>query len=140
MNGYLLDTDVISELNRSRVDRNVRAFVEAQQLQTLYISEVTLAEIRFGIAKVEDSLRRATLETFLAALREQFATRALPVTENVIYRWRLLVDLGRRTGHTFTQPDLFIAATALERSLTVVTRDTSDFEKTGVALINPWRA
>jgi toxin FitB len=57
----------------------------------------------------------------------------------VILKWRLLVEDGRRAGHTFSQPDLFIAATALHHGLTVVTRDATDFERTRVPVLNPWR-
>lgn len=138
MTGYLLDTNVISELNKPSRNAGVVSFIAAQPLDELYLSDITFAEIRFGISKVSDALKRATLESFLDEVRRKFTPRVLPLSENVIYRWRLLVDHGRKTGHTFSQPDLFIAATALEHALTVVTRDVSDFARTGVALVNPW--
>jgi predicted nucleic acid-binding protein len=139
LNGYLLDTNVISELVKPRPDARVVDFVEKQNLADLFLSEVTLAEIRFGIAKLQDALKRERLDDFLADVRAQFRGRVLPVSEDVVYRWRLLVDHGRQVlNHTFSQPDLFIAATAMEHGLVVVTRDTQDFEKAGAALINPW--
>jgi predicted nucleic acid-binding protein len=67
-----------------------------------------------------------------------FAQRVLQVSEDVMFRWRLMVEEGRKIRHTFPQPDLIIAATALHHGLTIVTRNTSDFQKTGVALLNPW--
>jgi predicted nucleic acid-binding protein len=67
-----------------------------------------------------------------------FEQRVLPVTEDVMFKWRLLVEDGRKCGHTFSQPDLIIAATALQYGLTVVTRDIGDYERAGVALLNPW--
>jgi len=67
-----------------------------------------------------------------------FGERVLPITEDIMLRWRLLVEQGRKTGHTFSQPDLIVAATAIQHGLTVVTRDRSDFDKTGVPVINPW--
>jgi toxin FitB len=65
--------------------------------------------------------------------------RALPVSEDVMFKWRLLVDDGRKARHTYSQPDLIIAATALHHGLTVVSRDTSDFNKARVPVLNPWR-
>jgi len=67
-----------------------------------------------------------------------FDGRALPVSEDVMFKWRLLVEDGRKDGHTYSQPDLIIAATALHHGLTVVTRDTSDFQKARVPVLNPW--
>jgi predicted nucleic acid-binding protein len=66
------------------------------------------------------------------------AGRVLPVTEDIVLKWRLLMDEGRKTGHTYSQPDLVIAATALHHGLTVVTRDRSDYDKAGVPVFNPW--
>jgi toxin FitB len=68
-----------------------------------------------------------------------FEQRALPVSEDVMFKWRLLVDDGRKARHTYSQPDLIIAATALHHGLTVVSRDTSDFNKARVPVLNPWR-
>ena len=68
-----------------------------------------------------------------------FEQRALQVSEDVMFKWRLLVDDGRKAGHTYSQPDLIIAATALHHGLTVVSRDTSDFNKARVPVLNPWR-
>ena len=71
-------------------------------------------------------------------IRPLFEQRVLPVSEDVMFKWRLLVEEGRKSGHTFSQPDLIIAATAAHHGLTVVTRDTADFERAGVPLLNPW--
>ncbi len=68
-----------------------------------------------------------------------FDQRVLPVSEDVIVKWRMLIETGRKTGHTYSQPDLFIAATALHHGLTVVTRDTSEFVQALVPFVNPWR-
>lgn len=139
MTGWLLDTNVLSELRRPKPERRVLAFVASQQLEQLHVSVVTLAEIRFGIANVSGAHRRAELGEWLAhRLRPMFDGRALPVSEDIMFRWRLLVEEGRKAGHTFSQPDLIIAATALEHGLTVVSRDTADYVRTRVALFNPW--
>jgi toxin FitB len=72
-------------------------------------------------------------------VRPMFEDRALPIIEDVMFKWRLLVEDGRKAGHTYSQPDLIIAATALQYGLTVVSRDTSDFTKARVPVVNPWR-
>ncbi len=139
MTGWLLDTNVLSELRRLKPEPKVVAFVESQPLERLYVSAVTLAEIRFGIELVADANRRAELNDWLALnVRPQFEQRVLQVTEDVMFTWRLLVEEGRKVGHTFSQPDLIIAATALHHGLTVVSRDTAGYAKTRVPLFNPW--
>lgn len=141
MTRWLIDTNVISELRRAKPEPRVVKFVAAQPLEALFISDVTLAEIRFGIEMVDDATRRADLHDWLThKVRPMFAQRLLPVSEDVMLKWRLLVEAGRKTGHTFSQPDLIIAATAAHHGLTVVTRDTSDFERAKVPCLNPWLA
>ena len=139
MRGFLLDTNVISELRRPRPEPAVVDFVAAQPEDRLFLSEVTFAEIRFGIDQQADPQRRAVLTAWLAnTLRPLFAGRTLPVTEDVIVRWRLMVEDGRRRGHTFGQPDLFIAAIAAEADLVVVSRDAAHFVAAPVAHLHPW--
>lgn len=139
MTGWLLDTNVLSELRKPRPDPKVVTFVELQPLDLLFVSLVTLAEIRFGIECVADAARRAELEDWLAnRVRPLFEGRVLPVSEDIMVRWRLLVEGGRRTRHTFSQPDLIIAATGLVHGLTIATRDTADFVRAGAAAFNPW--
>ena len=139
MTGWLLDTNVLSELRRPKPDRKVVAFISAQPLELLYVSAVTLAEIRFGIEVVTDATRRAKLNEWLAhKVRPMFEQRVLPVTEDIMFKWRLLVEDGRKAGYTFSQPDLIIAATALHHGLTVVTRDVSDYERVRAPVFNPW--
>jgi predicted nucleic acid-binding protein len=137
--GWLIDTNVLSELRRPRPDARVVAFIASLPLDDLYVSTVTLAEIRYGIERVADPVRRAELHDWLThRVRPMFEHRTLEVSEDVMFRWRLLVDEGRRVGHTFSQPDLIIAVTGLCHGLTVVTRNTVDFEQAHVAVFNPW--
>ena len=139
MNGWLLDTNVVSELRRPRPAGRVVAFVAAQPLEALFVSTVTFAEIRFGIEMVGDPIRRAELNGWLAhKVRPMFDQRVLAVSEDVMFKWRLLVEEGRKTGVTFSQPDLIIAATGLHHGLTVVTRDTGDYSRARVPVFNPW--
>lgn len=140
MTGWLLDTNILSELRRPRPAEKVVAFVASQPLESLHISAVTLAEIRFGIELVADAARRAELTDWLThQIRPLFAQRVLPVSEDIMFKWRLLVEEGRKAGHTYSQPDLIIGATALEHGLTVVSRDTADYERARVPVLDPWK-
>lgn len=139
MTGWLLDTNVLSELRRPEPQPKVLAFVAAQSLESLYLSAVTFAEIRYGIELLPDASRRSELSDWLTQkVRPMFAQRVLQISEDIMFKWRLLIDKGRKAGHTFSQPDLIIAATGLHHGLTVVSRDTSDYLKAGVAVFNPW--
>lgn len=139
MTGWLLDTNILSELRRPRPERKVLAFVASQPLELLYISIVTLAEIRFGIELVPDPGRRSELTDWLTnKVRPMFEGRALAVSEDVMFKWRLMVEEGRKSGHTFSQPDLIIAATGQHHGLTVVSRDTAEYAKARVPVFNPW--
>lgn len=139
MSGWLLDTNVISELRRLRPSARVRNFIAGRRLEDLFVSIVTFAEIRFDIETVDDPIRRAELNDWLLhKVRPMFDQRVLEVSEDVMFKWRLIVEEGRKVGHTFSQPDLIIAATALQHGLTVVTRDTGDYKLARVPLLNPW--
>ena len=139
MTGWLLDTNILSELRRPKPERKVLAFVAAQPLELLYISTVTLAEIRFGIELLPDVARRSALNDWLAhKVRPMFEQRVLAITDDIMFKWRLLVEEGRKVGHTFSQPDLIIAATGQHHGLTIVSRDTADYVKAQVTVVNPW--
>ena len=140
MTGWLLDANILAELRRLRPEARVLAFVAAQKLELLYVSSVTFAEIRFRIELVAEAGRRRELTDWLVhTVRPLFERRVLEVSEDVMFRWRLLVEEeGRQRGHTFSQPDLIIAATALDHGLTVVSRDTRGYREARVAVVDPW--
>ena len=139
MSGWLLDTNVVSELRKDRPDRRVKVWSDAQAADRLFLSTVTLAEIRDGIERQTDPALREALDTWLdRELRPWFGGRILLIDEDVILEWRRLVAWGRERNMTFSQPDLFIAATARLHSLTLCTRNESDFRDTGIRLVNPW--
>ena len=136
---WLLDTNILSELRRPRPEPRVVAFVTGCPLPQLYISVVTLAEIRFGIELIGEPGRRAALNDWLThRVRPMFEGRMLPLSEEVMLKWRLLVEEGRKAGHTYSQPDLMIAATALHNGLTVVTRARSEYGMAQVPVLDPW--
>lgn len=139
MTKWLFDTNTLSELQRPRPSAKVHAFVASQALVSLHVSTVTFAEIRYGIARLPELDKRVQLERWMTTtLRPMFNGRTLAVDEDVMVTWRELVESGRMARHTYPQPDLIIAATALRHGLTLVTRNVKDFAKTGIALHNPW--
>jgi predicted nucleic acid-binding protein len=137
--GWLLDTNVVSELRKTKPDAKVISFISAQPGETLFVTDVTLAEITYGIEQLSDAARRTDLRLWLERnLRPLFAGRILAITEDVIVRWKTMVVEGQRRGHTFGQPDLFIAAIAALQDLVVVSRDVSEFVEAGVPVFDPW--
>jgi toxin FitB len=139
MNGWLLDTNIVSELRKPNCHPLVKQWSESQLPQSFYVSTVTFAEIRFGIERTNDEAFRQELTQWLnETLRPWFSDRILPVDEAVILRWRHMVEKGRKQGYTYSQPDLFIAATAALHDLCVATRNVIDFQKSGVVVFNPF--
>lgn len=138
---WLLDTNVLSELRRPKPAHQVVEFVSSCSLAELYVSVVTLAEIRFGIELVAEPSRRAELISWLnQRMRPMFSGRVLGIGEDILLRWRILVEEGRKTGYTYSQPDLMIAATAIHFGLTVVTRDRVNYDRAHASVMNPWDA
>ena len=141
MSGWLIDTNVISELRRPRPSRKVVDFLENAPIGRLFVSTVTIVEIRKGIELTSDAARRSEIGRWLEhEMRPMFEGRVLELTEDVLLRWLHIVDGGRKRRHTFSYPDVLIAATAVQHSLTVVTRNVGDFELTGAAVLDPWTA
>lgn len=140
MSGFLLDTNVISELVKPRPEGNVTAWIEGTDESLLYLSVLTLGEIRRGIATLSQSRRRATLEAWLDKdLRARFEDRILAIDQEVADRWGLLTAAARNSGIVLPVIDGLLAATALEHNLTLVTRDMGQIPSMGVAVFNPWQ-
>lgn len=131
---FLLDTNAISEIRRGR-DRSVQAWAAAVSDGDLHVSVLTLGEIRKGIERLRgrDAPQADTFDAWLTQLQAQFARRILPINTPIAQEWgRLNARTPRNTV------DSLIAATALVHDLTVVTRNTADFEGCEVELLNPW--
>ena len=141
MNGYLLDTNVPSELSRDRPDPRVVAWLKIQPVTTLFLSVVTIGEIRKGLVVLAPSRRRSELEMwFHEDLLAWFRNRMLPVTHTVADRWGVLDGQCQLRGTPLNTADGMIAATAVEHDLTLVTRNVKDFGGLGVKVFNPWEA
>ena len=141
MSGFLLDTNVPSELVRPRPEAKVRTWVAAQDLGTLFISSVSFGELRKGIVLLPPGKRRGELESWIETdLSILFSGRILSVTRSVAERWGAMEGQRQLAGRALNAPDGMIAATAIEHDLTVVTRNVKDFAGFGVAIFNPWDA
>jgi toxin FitB len=138
VNGYLLDTNVPSEFSRDRPEPSVVKWLKAQPVTTLFLSAITIGEIRRGLV-VTPQGRRADLEAwFHTDLLVWFRSRVLPVTHAIADRWGELDGQCQLKGRPLNTADGLIAATAVEHDLTLVTRNVRHFEDLGVAIFNPW--
>lgn len=135
---YLVDTNVLSELRRRQPHSGVVAWMQQRPRQSLHLSVLTLGEIRKGIEQLQDTRRRQSLIDWLEVeLPHYFVGRLLSVDALTADRWgHLMASAGR----PLPAIDGLLAATALQHQLTLVTRNTRDFEGLGVPLINPWEA
>ena len=141
MSGFLLDTNCISELVRSNPEPRVLQWIDAADESLLYLSVLTLGEIRKGIASLPPSRRRTRLETWLRVeLQARFAGRILSIDSEIADRWGTLAAAAKRGGRSLSAVDGLLAATALLHNLTIVSRNISDFASTQVPILNPWEA
>jgi toxin FitB len=138
--GYLLDTNVVSELMKPRPARSVAAWIRETPEDLLYLSVITIGEIRKGIDLLpENEPKRGALQSWLDHdLRVRFAGRLLAFDEGVAERWGQIEALARRHRVTLPTIDAQLAATALHHGLTFVTRNAADVRSTGVSIFRPW--
>lgn len=137
----LLDTNVISEPLRQVPNARVLDWMDAQALETLYLSAITVAELRAGVALMPAGKRRDNLHANLEKrLLPLFANRVLSFDLACTKTYAELLAKSRAVGLAVETADAFIAATALANGFAVATRDTSPFEAAGVNVINPWVA
>ncbi len=137
----LLDTNVLSEVTRPSPDARVLEWLDGLDEDRSYISVVSIAEIRRGVALMDEGRKREALVEWLARdLPQRFEQRVLPVDEAVALAWGDLMGLAKRRGRGLSSMDGMIAATAITHQLTLATRNTKDFEGFGVELFDPWIA
>lgn len=135
----LLDTNVISEPWKPVPDPAVLTWLDAQAIETLFISAISIAELRFGIASMPSGKRQAILhERLEGEVLPLFDGRILPFSAGTSQFYAELMSGGRTSGKAIGKADGYIAATAAENHLAVATRDASPFEAAGLRIINPW--
>ena len=134
---FLVDTNVVSELRKlERMNPGVREWFDGTVPNDMFLSVITVGEIRKGIEekRLSDPAQAEALERWMARTLTIFANHTLPVTRDIADRWGALCP-----GQPLPPSDGLLAATALVHDLTMVTRNTKDFERSGVRLLNPWK-
>jgi len=140
VNGFLLDTNVISELTKPQPDGNVLRWIAETDEALLFLSVLTLGEIRNGIERLIPGKRRVRLESWLAVdLPPRFEDRILAIDAGTAQRWGVLSATAARKGRPLPVMDGLLAATALDHDLTLVTRNDSDASGAGVPVLDPWQ-
>lgn len=140
MNGFLLDTNVPSELPKPFPSPAVEDWLRQQPSERLFLSVVTVGELRSGILQTPEGRKRRHFQLWTQSILDRFEGRILPVTMAVADRWGYVTATRRLAGRSIGFGDGLIAATALEHELTLVTRNVRDFAGLGLELINPWEA
>jgi predicted nucleic acid-binding protein len=139
VSGFLLDTNIVSELIKPRPEIKLAKWIEATDEALLFLSVLTIGEIRKGIASHPDPRRRAKLEAWLVGdLQVRFAGRVLRIDAAIAERWGRLAAEEEKAGRPIAVIDGLLAATAEHHDLTFVTRNTADLPATGLSLFNPW--
>lgn len=139
MSGFLLDTNVVSELVKPRPEPNVVRWLQATDESLLFLSVLTIGEIGKGISSLPAGNKRAFLESWLGnELVVRFTERILSIDFEIAARWGLLSGQAKASGVLLPVIDGLLAATALHHNLTFVTRNTNDVKLTGLSVLNPW--
>jgi toxin FitB len=139
LSGFLLDTNCISEVVSPKPARRVLEWLESTDETLLYLSVLTVGEIRKGLAALPQGRRRTQLETWLDVdLHVRFSGRIVPIDNGVADRWGLMVAEAKKRGKTLPVIDSLLAASALHHNLTIVSRNIVDFTDTHVPVLNPW--
>jgi len=135
----LLDTNVLSEVTKPRPDERVLSWLHGLDEDRTFISIVSIAEIRRGVALMDGGRKREALAEWLTHdLPRRFENRVIPVEAPVALAWGDLMALAKRSGRRLTSMDGLIAATAVAHQLTLATRNTKDFEGFGIDILDPW--
>jgi toxin FitB len=135
---YLLDTNVLSEPERKRPDPNVLEWLASVDYQNVYLSALTVGEIKKGVAKLGSGKRKAHIQNWLEDVRQHFSGRILPMTENTFSVWGQMYGELEKRGIVRPIFDSLFEATAIEHDLILVTRNVRNFRDSSVTILNPW--
>ena len=139
MSGYLLDTNIISELTKTRPEPKVLSWLQTISEELLYLSVLAIGEVRKGIDSLPASNRRSLLESWLANdLVLRFSGRILDVNLDIAERWGTISAQAKMAGTPLAVTDGLMAATTLHHNLTLVTRNIKDLRVSGIKTLNPW--
>ena len=135
----LLDTNVVSEAIKPEPHPSVRAWIDAQAAETLFLPSITVAELLFGIGALPDGRRKSMLTARIDRLLDEFAGRILPFDTAAARQYADLAVAARAAGKGFPTPDGYTAAIAAAHGFAVASRDTSAFDAAGMTVIDPWQ-
>jgi len=135
---YLLDTNVVSETERKCPDSNVLKWLDGTDPWNVYLSALTIGEIKKGVSKLASGKRKAHIQNWLEDVRQQFGGRILPITEQTFLVWGKMMAEFEQKGIVRSALDSFLEATALEHDLILVTRNVRNFHGSAVTILNPW--
>lgn len=134
----LLDTCALSELRLPKPDAGVASAIRDLDSDDLFVSAITIGEIVKGVALLQDGQKKRQLQSWLQTLERHYGDRLLPVDLETCRMWGELTAAAQKAGRTIPASDGLIAATARRHGLYIMTRNTADFESSGVPLLNPW--
>ncbi len=135
---FLVDTCVLSELTKPVADERVLTWFDSLDDADIHLSALSVGEIAKGVARLAAGRRKTGLERWLTGLRRDYAERIMPIDADVTLRWGEIAAASETRGRSLSVIDALIAATALTHGLKVATRNTADFQATGVPLLDPW--
>lgn len=135
---YLLDTNVISEPKRPRPDVRVVQWLSAVKDSEIFLSSLTIGEMKKGVEKLPSSKNRALVQNYLEKTRNRFVGRILPVTESTFLVWGKMIAELEKKGMIRPALDSLLEASALEHDLILVTRNVRNFQGSSVTILNPW--
>lgn len=135
---YLLDTCFISELRKPEPDKSVLEWFNSAGENSLFISALTIGELRYGIALLPESAKRKDLEDWLRSIENNFNEMIIPIDEKIAGKWGEMRAAARAGGNSLSVIDGLLAATCDIYELILVTRNEKDFEATGIRINNPW--
>lgn len=134
----ILDTNVISEMMRPAPSRGVIAWLDAQEIKTLFLTSITISELLYGVESMPAGKRKSRLSKYIIGLNEIFTNRILSFDMEAAHHYAGLAITARKRGQGFPVPDGYIAAIAASHAFAIATRDTAPFASVGLTVIDPW--
>jgi predicted nucleic acid-binding protein len=135
---YLLDTCFISELIRSKPNSGVLSWIQDKEESSLFLSVLTLGEIKKGISKLPDTKKKKALGLWLIELEKRFENRIIPIDLDVSLKWGQIQGELEQSGKSIPSIDALISSTALVHNLTIITHNGKDIKRSKVEMIDPW--